>query len=99
MIKQFFGQDRCAVGAIAVVGIEALSALVEWVVLMLLGMEPLANINYWVLVFVPALLVLRHYMKQRTSLKTTKGAIVALFVTFLAYMALFIKQANINNVL
>lgn len=99
MIRRFFLQDKISVGITAILFSELLCAIVIWVVLTLLGMAPFANYNYWVLVFVPALLVMRYYMKQRNYLTTTKSAIVTLFVTFLAYMAYFIRLANINNVL
>ncbi|MCQ2297756.1 MAG: hypothetical protein MJZ51_03935 [Bacteroidales bacterium] len=98
-IRDIANQDNKMVGASAILLSELGCAAVLLIVLLALGIAPLANINYWSLIFIPALFTLRYYMKKKIYLTTTKSAIVTLAITFIAYMALFIKFANINKVL
>lgn len=92
MIKQFLLHDTPSRGAIAVLLSELLAALLVSALILVLHFTFLDHARWFVLCFLPALFVTRFYMKQKTHLRATKGAIVALFVTFLAFMAFLFKH-------
>ena len=94
-LKEYFQQDKAAVGVVAVVASELLAALLLTAVLLIIG-EPLsAHIRWYAGAAVPALLVVRAYAKYRESLSATKGAIIALAITFVAFMLFLLKTKMI----
>lgn len=83
----FFRQNKIAVGIVAGLGSEALAALLLWVGLMV-AHEPVSeHVRWFGIVFVPIILILRHYARKTDLLLVTKTLIVVMFVTFLAFMA------------
>lgn len=83
----FFRQNKIAVGIVAGLGSEALATLLLWVGLMV-AHEPVSeHVRWFGIVFVPIILILRHYARKTDLLLVTKTLIVVLFVTFLAFMA------------
>ncbi|MBQ7280536.1 MAG: hypothetical protein IJR13_07445 [Bacteroidales bacterium] len=94
-VKQFFQQDKAMVGVVAVVASELLAVVLLTVVLLIVGESPMAHIRWYAGVAVPALLVVRAYAKYRDALSATKGAIVALAVTFVLFMLFLIKTKTI----
>ncbi len=83
----FFRQNKIVVGLVAGLGSELLAALLLWAGLLVAGEPVGAHIRWFGIVFVPLVLILRHYAKKREFLVVTKTLIVILFITFVAFMA------------
>lgn len=94
-LKQYFQQDKASVGVLAVLLSELLPALLLWIVLIAIGQNPADHIRWFAGAALPALLVVRAYAKHKESLSATKGAIVALFITFLFFMIFLLKTKTI----
>ena len=93
-MKKFINQDRIAVGIVAGLGSE-LGFIVVLAIGLLIAGEPIANHLRWFGgMFIPLILVLRHYAKGREHLHVVKTLIVVFFITFLAFIAYMLK-ANI----
>lgn len=91
-MKKFFTQNSILPGVLAILLSEIGAAVVLWGGLQIFGESDREHIRWFVVVFLPAFLVMRYYMKQREYLTTTKAAIVTLFVTFIAFMAILLKN-------
>ncbi|MBP5677703.1 MAG: hypothetical protein J6W88_04305 [Bacteroidales bacterium] len=90
-MKKFFTQDKTAVGIVAGLGSELLFCLLLTAVLLIIG-EPIdAHIRWFGGMFIPILLILRAYAKQRTYLKVTKTLIIVFFLTFVTFMFCLLK--------
>lgn len=97
MFKKFFHQDNIHIGITAVLLSEALCAAVLYLVTIIIGQPLEQHLSWLAAIFVPALLVVRRYMKIKSHLLTTKSAIVTLFITFVAFMFFLIKNHIILN--
>ena len=95
MIKRFFHQDSILVGVISSLGSELIGVVIVWGVLTIMNLPLMENLKYFAAAFIPTVLVMRYYMKQKTYLLTTKTVIVTIFVTFIAFM-FFMLRHNIN---
>lgn len=85
-MKNFFEQNKVIVGIVAGIGSMLGFAIALTIGLMVAG-EPIgAHIRWYGGMFIPLLLVLRHYAKHREQLTVTRTLIILLFVTFLAFM-------------
>lgn len=90
-IKSFFNQDKVVTGIVAGLGSEVGFVLVLAAGLLIAG-EPLGNHLRWFGgMFIPLILVLRHYAKDRSHLCVVKTLIVLFFITFLAFIAYMLK--------
>lgn len=91
-MKKFFSQDTVLTGLTAGIGSELLFCL------LLNGIFSVANIPWepharWFFgMFIPLLLILRTYAKQKNYLTVVRTLITVLFVTFLAFMLFLIKN-------
>ena len=94
-MKKFFHQDKVLVGIVAGLGSELVVALLLTVGL-LIANEPIGDhIRWYAGMFLPPLLVLRYYSKQKQWLRVTRTLIVVLFVTFIAFMVYLLKAGII----
>lgn len=84
-------------GMAAAIAAELLCGAAVWLALLLLKQPLPESLRWFGLCFVPPMLLLRHYAKKRSQGMATKGIIAALFVTFVAFMWLFVKQGGLNN--
>lgn len=90
-LKEFFQQDKTSVGVWAVIIAEVLPAALLALTLWLLGEGLQEHIRWFAGAALPALLVVRAYAKYKKALSATKGAIVTLFITFVAFLLYLIK--------
>ena len=93
-MNRFFHQDKVVVGIVAALGSELVVALLLTIGLLVTGNWPPAasQIRWYAACFLPPLLVLRYYSKQKQWLQVTRTIIVVLFVTFIAYMAYLLGE-------
>ncbi len=90
-MKKFFAQDKILTGLVAGLCSEFGFIIVLAVVLLIAG-EPIgSHIRWFGGMFIPLILVLRHYAKGREHLRVVKTLIVVFFVTFLAFITYMIK--------
>lgn len=94
-MKKFFGQDSVLVGIVAGLGSELGFAIALTLGLLIAG-EPLTDHARWYGgMFIPMILVLRHYMKDKEHLTASRTLIVVFFITFLAFMIYMLKAKHI----
>ena len=93
-ILQYFKQDNTSCGAIAAATVMIVPALLLWLVLMLINEPVLPHIGWFAGSALLGLLVVRYYAKAKCYPAALKGAIVTLFLLFIAYMALFLKNSG-----
>ena len=90
-MKKFFAQDRVMTGLVAGLGSEV-GFVVVLVVGLLIAGEPVgSHLRWFGGMFIPLILVLRHYAKGREHLRVVKTLIVVFFVTFIAFIAYMLK--------
>ena len=89
-------KDNITTGIVLSLGSELLTALLLWAGLTVAGslgaegLEPASHVKWFGVAFVPAVLLLQHHAKEK-HIVVTKTMIVVLFVTFVAFMVLFMK--------
>lgn len=90
-LKNFFSKDKISTGIIAGLGSELGFIIVLSAGLIIAG-EPIdAHLRWFGGMFIPLILVLRHYAKGREHLKVVKTLIVVFFVTFIAFITYMLK--------
>ena len=90
-MKKLLHQDSITLGIIATLLSELLCAVLVWAVIALLR-QPIAECARWfVVAFVPPLLLLRHYAKVKDYPITLKTVITTFFITFVVFMWLMLK--------
>lgn len=95
-MKKFFEQNKVIVGIVAGIGSMLGFAIALTIGLMVSG-EPVGeHIRWYGGMFIPLLLVLRHYAKRREQLTVTRTLIVLLFLTFLAFMFYLLQSRTIT---
>ena len=94
-MKKFFSQDTILTGLVAGLGSELGFCLLLALGLVVAGEPVWTHLRWFGGMFVPAILVLQHYMKRRTQLRVVKTLIVVLFVTFLAFMVYTLRSGTI----
>ena len=95
-MKKLLYQDSITLGIIATLLSELLCAALVWAVIALLR-QPIAECARWfVVAFVPPLLLLRHYAKVKDYPTTLKAVITTFFVTFVVFMWLMLKYKYIS---
>ena len=95
MTRQFFHQDKASVGLLVGLGSMAITALLLTVGL-LVAKEPInAHIRWYGAIFIPLILLIRYYVKQRLSV-VTKTLFVVFFLFFIAFMILLFSTNQIT---
>lgn len=95
-MKKFFEQNKVIVGIVAGVG-SMLGFVIALTIGLMIAGEPIgAHIRWYGGMFIPLLLVLRHYAKHREQLMVTRTLIIILFITFLAFMFYMLKSQTIT---
>lgn len=95
MTRQFFHQDKASVGLLVGLGSMAITALLLTVCL-LVAKEPInAHIRWYGAIFIPLILLIRYYVKQRLSV-VTKTLFVVFFLFFIAFMILLFSTHQIT---
>ncbi len=95
MTRQFFHQDKVSVGLLVGLGSMAITALLLTVGL-LVAKEPInAHIRWYGAIFIPLILLIRYYVKQRLSV-VTKTLFVVFFLFFIAFMILLFSTHQIT---
>ena len=90
MTRQFFHQDKVSVGLLVGLGSMAITAL------LLTAKEPInAHIRWYGAIFIPLILLIRYYVKQRLSV-VTKTLFVVFFLFFIAFMILLFSTHQIT---
>ncbi len=93
-ITRLFGKDTVAVGLVAGLGSELGYIAVLAAVLLIVGEPVGAHMRWFGGMFIPLILVLRHYAKGREHLRVVKTLIVVFFGTFIVFITYMLK-ANI----
>ncbi|MBR1792612.1 MAG: hypothetical protein IJ764_03125 [Bacteroidales bacterium] len=91
-LKEFFQQDKTIIGVIAVIIAELIFIGLLSVVCLVTGTPPFTHPRWYAGAALPALLIVRAYAKHKDALSATKGAIITLFVTFVAFLMYLIKN-------
>ena len=94
-MKKFFSQDKVAVGLVAGLGSELGFVLVLTVGLLIAGEAVGDHLRWYGGMFIPLILVLRHYAKSQQYLHVVKTLIVVFFVTFLAFIFYMLRSRTI----
>lgn len=82
----FFSQDNILVGLIAGIGSELGYCIALTVGLLIAGEAVGTHLRWYGGMFIPILLLLRHYAKRKEQPTVTKTIATTLFVTFIAFM-------------
>lgn len=95
-MKKFFEQNKVIVGLVAGLGSMLGFAVALTAGLMIAGEPISAHIRWYGGMFIPLLLVLRHYAKHREQLNVTRTLIMLLFITFLAFMIYLLQSRTLT---
>jgi hypothetical protein len=95
-MKKLLHTNSVAIGIVATLILEILSAAIVWLVLVLLHQPIAENARWFVICFVPPLLLLRYYAKIKDYPTTLKSVITAFFVTFVIFMWVMLKYKYIT---
>ena len=95
-MKKLLHQDSIALGIVATLLSELLCAAIVWVVIALLQIPITENARWFVIAFVPPLLLLRYYAKIQDYPTTLKAVITTFFVTFVIFMWVLLKYRYIS---
>ena len=96
MMKKLLDKNSYMAGALLALGLEALCAALVWVVLLVAGWDLESHLRWFAVTFVPPLLLLRHYAREKEYPLTLKAVIVTFFVTFVAFMWAMLKYKIIT---
>ena len=83
-------------GCIAVLASEVLCAILVWLILLIVGLSIAEHLRWFAAAFVPPILLLRHYAKEKEYPDTLKSVIVTFFITFIAFMFFLLKYHYIS---
>ncbi len=83
-------------GCIAVLASEVLCAILVWLILLIVGLPIAEHLRWFAAAFVPPILLLRHYAKEKEYPDTLKSVIVTFFITFIAFMFFLLKYHYIS---
>ena len=94
-MKKFFSQDKAIVGLVAGLGSE-LGLIIALTIGLLIAGEAIGDhLRWYGGMFIPLILVLRHYAKGQAHLRVVKTLIVVFFVTFLAFIFYMLRSRTI----
>ena len=89
-------RNSIAAGVLFTVAVEAFCGLLVWGVLAVTGLDIASHVRWFAVAFVPPLLLLRHYAREKEYPLTLKAVISTFFVTFVAFMWVMIKYRYIT---
>ena len=89
-MKSFFNKNTITVGLVAGLGSEFITGLLVLAGILIVGQSVGDNIRWFGFIFIPILFILRYYAKKTRNIIVVKTIIVILFVSFLAFFALFL---------
>ena len=95
-MKKLLHTDSIAIGIVATLFLEIVSAAIVWLVLVLLHLPLAENARWFVICFVPPLLLLRYYAKIKDYPTTLKSVITTFFITFVIFMWFMLKYKYIS---
>lgn len=95
-MKKLLNHNSVAAGIIAALGSEVLCAALLWGVLLIAGLPAEEHLRWFAVAFVPPVLLLRYYAKQKEYPTTLKTILVTFFVTFVAFAWLLLKYKHIT---
>lgn len=79
-------QNTITAGIVLGLGVEIVTALLLWVVLLILGMPAEEHIRWFGVAFIPLVLLLRYMIKKTDRMLVSKTLMGVLFFSFVAYM-------------
>ena len=71
---------------------EVLAVLIVWAVLAIVGAAVHESIRWFAAAYIPAIMVVRMLAKRQSQPSATKGAIITLFITFLPFIVILLRQ-------
>lgn len=92
-LQSLLQHDSWTTGIVAVIATELPVALMVWVVLTVIGQPLAGNLRWLAIAFIAPALLLRRMAKRQQLPAATKGAIVTLFLTFLTFILLYLKNS------
>lgn len=81
-------------GIIYGLGSELATALFVWVALLIAGVPLADGVRWFALCFVAPVLIVRTLAHKHTDSRVTKSLLAVLFVTFIAFMYLFLNSQH-----
>ena len=91
-MKKFFLQDKVIVGILAGLGSEFGFIIALTIGLIVAGEAVVDHLRWYGGMFIPLILVLRHYAKGQSHLRVVKTLIVVFFLTFLAFIFYILRS-------
>ena len=88
-------KDSFLFGVLVSVASIALTAAIVIAVFFAFGIPPVNNLKYFLVAFVPAIVLLRYYTKNLQFMKTAKAIAVVLFVTLTAYIVFLVRSFEV----
>lgn len=79
-------QNTITAGIVLGLGVEIVTALLLWVVLLILGMPAEEHIRWFGVAFIPLVLLLRYMIKKTDRMLVSKTLMGVLFFSFVAVM-------------
>lgn len=88
-------KDTILTGLVVSLGSILASALVVLCVFLIFGIQPDGNMKFFLFAFVPAILLLRHYIKTLELMRVAKTMMAVLFVLFVTFMVFLVRSHEI----
>lgn len=88
-------KDSFLFGILVSVASIALTAAIVVAVFFAFGIPLANNLKYFLVAFVPAIVLLRYYTKNLQFMKTAKAIAVVLFVTLTAYIVFLVRSLEV----
>lgn len=79
-------QNTITAGIVLGLGVEIVTALLLWAVLLILGMPAEEHIRWFGVAFIPLVLLLRYMIKKTDRMLVSKTLMGVLFFSFVAFM-------------
>jgi hypothetical protein len=95
-MKKLLNTDSYLVGAIATLVSELLCAGLLWIVLLATGTPLADHVRWFVIAFVPPVLLLRYYAKEKAYPATLRATITTFFITLVVFMWFLIKYKHVT---
>ncbi len=88
-------KDGYLFGILVGLGSILLTALLEVAVFCIFGIPFSVNLKFFLIAFVPAIVLLRYYSKNLQLMQTAKSIAVVLFLTLTAYIIFLVRSAEV----
>lgn len=93
-MKQLLNRNSIPYGILITLISEIATAAILWLVLVIIGIP--IQLRWFAAAYLPAILILRYYAKEKLYPDTLKAMITTLFVTFVAFMWFLLKYKYIS---